>query len=151
MDCYHRIRTFPDYEEIDPAIYGEIEELTEGILSSIPFVLSADLQTFLDNATLRTPLVPGRPVGGLLLMHTLYVNSVLPIINQRIQAYFRDCLAWVGDNMGIGQATILSKVRFGKAMSRPEEKMLTYSQCTTSDLFDYVTEAHVLIWAGMLI
>lgn len=110
MNCYHRISTFPDQEEIDPSIYRDIEELTEGILSSIPFVLSANLQTFLNNATMGSPLTPGRPVGGLLLMHTLYINSVLPIIEPKAQAYFRDCLAWVGDQMNIGQAAILSKV-----------------------------------------
>ncbi|KAH9215596.1 hypothetical protein DL95DRAFT_136041 [Leptodontidium sp. 2 PMI_412] len=132
MDCYDRICTFPEHEEIDPAIFIEISELTDGIISSIPFVLSADLQDFLNNSKLCKPLVRGRPVGGLLLMHTLYVISVLPIIDPKVQRYLRDCLAWVGENMNIGQAVILSK-------------------CATNELFEYVTEAHVLIWAGMLI
>lgn len=112
MDCYNRIRTFPEQVDISPMIYGEIAELTEGILSSIPYVLSKDLQGFLDGSTRGRPaLIPGRPVGGLLLMHTLYMVSVLPIIEPKVQIYLRNCLEWVGDHMGIGQATILSKVR----------------------------------------
>lgn len=110
MQCYDHICTFPEHEEIDPAIFTEITELAEGITSSIPFVLSLDLQAFLDHSKTNVPLVPGRPVGGLLLMHTLYVISVLPIIDPRVQRYLRDCLAWVGDEMNIGQAVILSKV-----------------------------------------
>lgn len=132
MNCYNRICTFPEHEEIDAAIYVEIEELIRGLLLSIPFVLSSDVQKFHQNAATRAPLIPGRPIGGLMLTHTLYVLSVLPIIDQKIQGYLRECMAWIGHHMKIGQAVILSN-------------------CATDDLFDYVTEAHVLLWAGMLI
>ncbi|PVH76636.1 hypothetical protein DL98DRAFT_425204 [Cadophora sp. DSE1049] len=132
MNCYNRICTFPDHEEIDPAIYAEIDDLITGLLLSIPFVLSSDVQTFVQNASTRAPLIPGRPIGGLMLTHTLYVLSVLPIIDPKIQMYLTECMAWIGEHMKIGQAVILSK-------------------CATDDLFDYVTEAHVLLWAGMLI
>ncbi|CZT05360.1 uncharacterized protein RAG0_11491 [Rhynchosporium agropyri] len=132
MSCYDRICTFPEHEEIDPAIFTEIAELSAGIVSSVPFVLSANTHAFLDSVGSNKPLVPGRPIGGLLIMHTLYIISVLPIVDRKIQRYLRGCLTWIGKHMKIGQAVILS-------------------QCVTNDLFDYVTEAHVLIWAGMLI
>ncbi|KAK0108532.1 hypothetical protein ONS95_003336 [Cadophora gregata] len=132
MDCYNRICTFPEHEDIDPAIYADIDDLITGLLLSIPFVLSSDVQSFVQNAATRAPLIPGKSVGGLMLTHTLYVLSVLPIIDPSIQVYMRECIAWIGEHMRIGQAVILSK-------------------CATDDLFDYVTEAHVLLWAGMLI
>jgi hypothetical protein len=53
---------------------------------------------------------PGRPVGGLLLLHPLYVASTLHIVPQELQNYFRRCLAWIGNNMAIGQASLLAKV-----------------------------------------
>ncbi|KAL2060207.1 hypothetical protein VTL71DRAFT_9602 [Oculimacula yallundae] len=123
MSCYNRICTFPEHEEINPAIYTEIAELSAGIISSIPFVLSADVHAFLESIDNHSPVIPGKPVGGLLVMHTLYVISVLPIINPQVQRYLRDCLTWIGEHMKIGQAVILSK-------------------CATNDLFEYVTEAH---------
>lgn len=45
-----------------------------------------------------------------MLTHTLYVLSVLPIIDVKIQGYLRECMAWIGDHMKIGQAVILSNV-----------------------------------------
>ncbi|KAH7419723.1 hypothetical protein BKA64DRAFT_699747 [Cadophora sp. MPI-SDFR-AT-0126] len=132
MNCYNRICTFPDHEKINPSIYTEIDDLITGLISSIPSVLSSDIRAFIQNAATRAPLIPGRPIGGLMLTHTLYVLSVLPIIDSKIQVYLRECMAWIGEYMKIGQAVILSR-------------------CATDDLFDYVTEAHVLLWAGMLI
>ena len=110
MNCYNRICTFPEHEEIDTSIYTEIDDLITGLLLSIPFVLSSDVQKFHQNAATRAPLIPGRPIGGLMLTHTLYVLSVLPIIDPKMQGYLRECMAWIGDHMKIGQAVILSNV-----------------------------------------
>jgi hypothetical protein len=114
MYCHHRTNNSLHHPEMDHAIYKEREGLVEGIVSSIPFPLAADLQVFLKNATASTPsLIPGRPVGFLLLIHELYVLSTMPMVEPKLKVYTRDCLAWIGDRMGIGQATKLSKVRYG--------------------------------------
>jgi hypothetical protein len=113
MSCHCRIKSYPDGLEIDAPIHKDSAGLMEGIVSSIPHLLAADLQAFVENATAGSPpLVSGRPVGGLLSMHTLYVLSTLPMAEAKLKAYIRDCLAWIGTRMGIGQATILSKVRY---------------------------------------
>ena len=89
--------------------------LVEDIFASIPFHLAEDLQVFLcntqdENAAARS-IRPGRPVGGLLLLHPLCIASKLSIVPPRLQDYTRDCLDWIATNMGIGQASLLTKVR----------------------------------------
>jgi hypothetical protein len=94
-------------------IQREAARITEGIVSSIPYLLTADLQTFVENAaTGSLPLIPGRPIGGLLSMHTLFILSTLPMAEEKLKIYTRNCLAWIGAHMGIGQAAILSKVKY---------------------------------------
>ena len=53
---------------------------------------------------------PGRSVGGLLLMHPIYVASKLPIVPQQMREYLENCLEWIAMYMGIGQASLLAKV-----------------------------------------
>jgi hypothetical protein len=87
--------------------------LAEDIIASIPYHLAEDLQVFLkDGGKHKETMNPGRPVGGLLLMHPIYVASTLLIVPQQMREYMKDCLAWIGTNMGIGQASIFAKVRF---------------------------------------
>lgn len=47
---------------------------------------------------------PGKPVGGLFLLHPLWVMTVSFVVSPEMQASARHCLAWIGTNMGIGQA-----------------------------------------------
>lgn len=110
--CHRWIGRYPEDLDMDAPIQREVARLTEGIVSSIPYLLSADPSAFLSNAATRSPpLVPGRPIGGLLSMHAFYVLSTLPINEAKLRVYIRNCLAWIGTYMGIGQATIMSKVR----------------------------------------
>jgi hypothetical protein len=95
--------------------------LVHEILASIPYHLAKDLSavgTMSPSAPggLRTSSTStsapgvGRPVGGLLLLHPLYVLSSCTIVPTSVQAYVLKCLAWIGEHMGIGQATVMSKV-----------------------------------------
>ena len=88
--------------------------LVEDIVSSIPFHLAEDLQVFLRDMECKNTVAmmkPGRPVGGLLLMHPIYVASKLSIVPLQLQEYTRECLEWITLYMGIGQASLLAKVR----------------------------------------
>jgi hypothetical protein len=97
----------------EDSIQKDISKQREGIVSSIPYLLTADLPTFVENAAKGSPpIVPGQPIGGLLSMHTLFVLATLPMVEEEIRIYARDCLAWIGAHMGIGQAAVLSKVRY---------------------------------------
>jgi hypothetical protein len=113
-DCHRRINSHPEGLELDALIYENVARLTDGIVSTIPYLLAADLQVFVENATRESPppLVAGPPIGDLLSMHALYVLSTLPLTEDRLKVYLKDCLTWIGDSMGIGQAKILSMVRY---------------------------------------
>jgi hypothetical protein len=108
--CQSQIGKLTGGPEVDPAAQEYVGDLTRSIVSSIPYLLSADLQAFVKNVPAKSPLVAGRPVGGLLLIHGLFLLSTLPIIDPKVKRYLRDCLVWIGDHMGIGQAHVLSKV-----------------------------------------
>jgi hypothetical protein len=94
--------------------------LVDDILASIPYHLANDLSavgTITSSSTTSglctsttSPPGVGRPVGGLLLLHPLYVLSSCTIVPPSVQMYVRMCLAWIGEHMGIGQATVMSKV-----------------------------------------
>ena len=99
--------------------------LLEDIVSSILFHLAEDLPSFLHRLeqfevgkcemgkeSAAAILNPGKPVGGLLLMHPIYVASKLSIVSQQMREYVRDCLEWIAKHMGIGQASLFAKVRF---------------------------------------
>ncbi|EXJ90106.1 hypothetical protein A1O3_03175 [Capronia epimyces CBS 606.96] len=111
----------------------EAYSLVEEIVASIPFHLSSDPTSCLTEDTGEgTERLPGKPVGGLLLLHPLWVVTVSSVVSPKMQDSMRDCLAWIGRNMGIGQATLLS-------------------QSDANLPFQYIAEGHVLMWAGMLI
>lgn len=90
---------------------AEAQELVESIVASIPYHVLEDPEALLLQAgRCADQFKPGRPVAGLLLMHPLYVTSMLPVVSPPLCAHLRECLGWIGQNMGIGQATLLSKV-----------------------------------------
>lgn len=87
--------------------------LVEDIIASIPYHLTEDLQAFLRDMGNNSgaAINPGRPVGGLLLMHPIYVASTISIVPEQMREYMRECLAWMGTCMGVGQASVFAKVR----------------------------------------
>ena len=100
--------------EHQDALRGDALHLVEDIISSMPFSLAEDLQGFLQDRAKEntaTKIQPGIPVGGLLLMHPVYIVSRLSIVPEKMREYMRDCLEWIATNMGIGQASVFAKVR----------------------------------------
>ena len=95
-------------------IWEEAQKLALNIASSIPYCLSENVHIFLDQTLASDEtsksMVPGPSVHGLLVMHTLYMVSNLSVVDPALKVYLKDCLEWIGLNMGIGQATMLSKV-----------------------------------------
>ena len=85
--------------------------MVEDIIASIPYHLTEDLHAFLRDVESRKEIAAaGRCAGGLLVMQSLYVLSRLGFVSPRMGTYFKDCLTWIGKNMGIGQATLYAKV-----------------------------------------
>lgn len=86
---------------------AQAEILAGKMLSSIPYLLLKDPQGALSNPRIQEP---GRPFGGLLLMFPLYAVTMLSVIPPAMKTHMRKCLAWIGKNMNIGQARLLSMV-----------------------------------------
>lgn len=84
--------------------------VVEDMLASIPYHLTENLQVFLNEPS-KGINKRGRSLGGLLLIHPLYVASEMPFLDEETRIYMRNCLEWIGENMGFGQATMLAKVR----------------------------------------
>lgn len=107
--------------------------LAEDIAASIPCHLTNDVRNYVRQIHDLLPTkFDGRPVGGLLILHPLWVVANSSIITRELQKHMREQLSWIGKNMGIGQATLLAN----------ENKSIP---------FQYIAQGHVLIWAGMLI
>ncbi|KAL4959227.1 Zn(II)2Cys6 transcription factor domain-containing protein [Aspergillus stella-maris] len=103
------------------------------MVALIPFHLANSPEEYVASAVSRTGQVPvGRHVGGLFLLNPLYVLSHTPLVPPYYQNYARGCLAWIGENMGIGLASVLSR-----------EKHDVSSQTMAG--------WQVLIWAGTML
>lgn len=91
---------------------AEASALANDIMASIPFHVADNVESIADLGSVKAVKVnPGKAVGGLLLMHPLYVAANLSNVPPHLKIQMRECLAWIGDYMGIGQATVFSKVR----------------------------------------
>lgn len=88
---------------------SEAARLVEDIVASIPYHLTDDLRSFIDGGEERE-LKPGRAVGGLLLMHPVFVASRVGTVDAEMREYLQKCLVWIAENMGIGQAARFAKV-----------------------------------------
>ncbi|PYI01580.1 putative C6 transcription factor [Aspergillus sclerotiicarbonarius CBS 121057] len=88
----------------------DVERLCKELLSSIPYHLTDCLPDFLrDMERVSEIQTPGRAIGGLLLMHPIYVLCQLSIVPLEIREYLTRCLEWIGRNIGVGQASLLAK------------------------------------------
>lgn len=85
--------------------------LINDIIASIPYHLADNVHDY-ERTILWSNSSPriGRAVGGLLLLHPLFVLATCSIVPSPIHAYVAKCLAWIGSIIGIGQATLMSKV-----------------------------------------
>ncbi|KAL3459651.1 hypothetical protein BJX64DRAFT_264482 [Aspergillus heterothallicus] len=101
------------------------------LIASIPYFLAEDVQAFLRQTGTKAISNPGRTAGGLLLMHPLYILTELPTVLPELREYFKRCLEWIGERMGIGQASLFSK---DESISK-----------------EYVTSGCVIMWAALLV
>lgn len=108
VTCEQRLgERLPAQEQRTAGYASQAEALAEGIAASIPFHLTSNLAGHMH----ASPMEIGRPIGGLLLLHPLNVLVNSTSISQEMRDYAGRCLKWIGENMGIGQASVLAKVR----------------------------------------
>ena len=87
---------------VEPCIREEVGVLTDGIIASIPYLLThiSELSMPSSEGDMRCSS-PGKTIGALLLMHLLFVVSSLPSVSQQTRAHPRECLKWIGIHMGV--------------------------------------------------
>jgi len=102
----------PEDDDSFARLIHTANSVAKELIASIPYHLAENLQIFLRQSAKSIEIFqPGRSLGGLLLMHPLYVASEMAFLPGNLREYMRRCLAWIGSNMGIGQADLLAKVR----------------------------------------
>lgn len=120
---------------IEPVTYADnittwthkAQLLADAIVASIPYHLTSNLQDYFSMITSKKgALEIGHSVGGLLLLHPLYVLSTSSILNTQMRSYVKGCLAWIGQYMGIGQGTLMSKVIASKVPGTANKDLIIY-------------------------
>lgn len=145
IDILVRVATLLGRHERIPVYEERARTLSAAIMASIPFHLARDLDEYLHLVDSGASFIPpGRPVGGLLLLHPLYAAARCTLIPRAHRVYFIDTLAWIGQSLGIGQASLLAnRLRSGTGdifvLRTPELPFMEMG------------EGHVLIWAGMML
>ena len=115
--------------------------LSAHIKASVPYHLAANLDEYIHLInTGVSNIPPNRPVGGLLLLHPLYAAARCTAIPHSDRLYHINCLAWIGSQMGIGQATLL-------ANSLRSELLGNFTSFRPPELpFMDMGEGHILVW-----
>lgn len=86
------------------------QSLANNVASSVPYHLIDDLAACMVESYEGHPNDRGRTLGGLLLMHPLYVVKHIPYIDQKLRHYMHVHLERIATNLGIGHAALLAKV-----------------------------------------
>lgn len=86
-------------------------QVMEEMIASIPYHLADNLQAFLAEPGTRSEIGDsGKHLGGLLLMHPVYVASQVPFAPVEVRLYMLRTLRWIGSQMGIGLASLMADV-----------------------------------------
>lgn len=94
-----------------PEYLGEAQTIFQDLAASVPYHLVDNLPVFTSESSENTTIMDvGKHLGGLLLMHPLYIMTKMECLSAAQRRYARDCLLWIGSNMGVGQATVLATV-----------------------------------------
>lgn len=129
---------------------SEMQELVNELCASIPYHLISDLRASLETGRASRADTPGKALGGLLLMYPLYIASCMPNVPTKQRIWMRGRLHWIGNNMGIRQATMLANVRFELLHCRVTD-LLTVLQNDLLVSYKSIADGHVLVFAGALL
>jgi hypothetical protein len=92
---------------------AKAQGIIDDVMASLPFHLLRDETRFVT----ELEIMPGSLIGGLSIMHPLFLLTNLPVVPPHQQAQTRECLAWIGEHLGIREATSLSAVRYKSKMN----------------------------------
>jgi hypothetical protein len=140
---YHVSKALGKHEFI-PHYVGIVDSLVAGLKASIPYHLSRDVEEYIKNANAGiADLQTNQLSGGLLLFHHLYSIGRCTVVDASTRQYLANVLKWIGNEMGIGNATVLSECL------RPDEQGPSVIQ-NSEILFMDALEGYYLITASMM-
>lgn len=98
------------YEEETPLkLQARVEKLVADIIASVPYHLAYDVDEYLKCIqSQRSDITSNRPFSGFLLLYPLFESAKCQIVPHAVRLYLLRCLSWIGEHMGIGQASLLA-------------------------------------------
>jgi hypothetical protein len=96
--------------DLIPYYVSKVGDLVAGLKASIPYYLSRDVEEYIKHVNTGKPALQTNHLsGGLLLLHHLYSIGRCTIVDASTRRYFVSALRWIGNEMGIGNATVLAE------------------------------------------
>ncbi|EMC99034.1 hypothetical protein BAUCODRAFT_388100 [Baudoinia panamericana UAMH 10762] len=87
----------------------EVQDLVDDMYAAIPFMLVGEqIRGSRPEGSLWNHARPPMLLGGLDLQWTLFTASILDIVSSDVRRNIRSILLWIGENLGLGQATVLA-------------------------------------------
>ena len=106
----------------------------ESLISALPYLLLHDPRALIDGANPALIPMPGKAIGGMLIMHPMFVASTfVQELGEKVTGHLKKVLEWIGTEIGIGQGSVLARAS-KLAVSRR-----------------YLSDAHIIVWAGMIL
>ncbi|KAL6916590.1 hypothetical protein FSST1_008085 [Fusarium sambucinum] len=140
---YHVSKALGQHEFI-PHYVDIVESLVAGLKASIPYHLCRNVEEYIKNVNEGiADLQINQLSGGLLLFHHLYSIGRCTIVDASTRQYLANVLKWIGIEMGIGNATVLSECL------RPDEQGPSVMQNSKISFMDAL-EGYYLITASMM-
>ena len=101
----------------------EVHDLSKSLVASMLFTLTRNPDIFIYQQRMDSPepvIIPEQSIDGLLMKHPLHAVLSLPVVPLHFREMFREHLVWIGDVMGIGQASLLADVGFHFVWTREQ-------------------------------
>lgn len=130
--------------DLIPHCISKVDSLVGGLKASIPYHLSRDVEEYVKQVNVGKPALQTNHLsGGLLLFHHLYSIGRCTIVDASTRQYLANTLRWIGNEMGIGSASVLADCL------QPDEQGPSVMQSSNFSFMDAL-EGFYLITASMM-
>ncbi|WXC60398.1 hypothetical protein SNK03_006270 [Fusarium graminearum] len=144
LDQLYHVSNALGQHHLIPHYVKTVDSLVAGLKASIPYHLSRNVEEYIKRVNAGVPdLQANHLSGGLLLFHHLYSIGRCTVVDASTRQYLANVLRWIGNEMGIGNATVLAECL------QPDEQGPSVLQNSKISFMDAL-EGYYLITASML-
>ncbi|RFN44205.1 hypothetical protein FIE12Z_11597 [Fusarium flagelliforme] len=130
--------------DLTPQFVTKMNSLIIGVKASIPYFLSRNVEEYVQQVNAGKHTVHSNHLSGaLMLFHHMYSIGRCTIVDAETRKYLGDTLRWIGNEMGIGNATVLADCL------QPSEQGPSVMQNSKISFMDAL-EGYYLITASMM-